>query len=72
LVVRLRHYTLLDQWGGQEQFYTIAEGGLLGDQVGAIHRSSKGKVKQSGTCSGCGLQFADTVERRANPQRALF
>jgi hypothetical protein len=65
-------YKLLVQWGGQEQFYTITEDGLLGDQVGAIHRSSNGKVRQSGTCPGCGLRFADTIARRANPQRALF
>ena len=44
-----------------DEFYEAAEGGLLGDPAGCIAVDSKGRVKHSDACRGCGAKFARTV-----------
>jgi hypothetical protein len=65
-------YKLLAPWGNQEEFYQVGEDGCLGDPVGGIKRNSKGQVKHSDACPGCGRGFAGVIADRANPQQALF
>jgi hypothetical protein len=47
-------------------------GCLPGDRVGFIRRNSKGQVKHSDVCRGCGRAFATVMAAQANPQQALF
>jgi hypothetical protein len=47
--------------GGGDDFYEAVEDGLLGDPAGCIAVDSKGRVKHSDVCRGCGIKFAQTV-----------
>jgi hypothetical protein len=64
-------YKPLDELGCQG-FYAVAQDGTLGERVGEIRRNTKGVVKHSGACPGCGRRLADTIARRADPQLSLF
>ncbi len=47
-------------------------GYLLGDHAGFIQVTSKGKVRHSDPCPGCGASFAVTIARQNDPQQPLF
>lgn len=55
-----------------DELYDAAEGGLLGDHIGCVRVDRKGRIKHSGTCPGCGEQFAAVMARQFDPQGALF
>jgi hypothetical protein len=57
---------------GAEEFYDLADDGLVGDHVGRIRRDSKGRVKHSDVCPGCGRVFAETIAEQTRPQQAFF
>ncbi len=59
------------EWG-REAFYLVTDDGLLGNPAGWIRLSPEGRVKGGSDCPSCGLGFAGTIARRANPQLALF
>ena len=65
-------YKPLDEFGATTFYQTTGPDGRLDEPAGIIKRNSKGKVKRSDSCPKCGRSFADTIDRRANPQQSLF
>jgi hypothetical protein len=65
-------YKLLGELEHSPEFHLVAADGLLGDRVGWIRHDSKGKVRHSDECPGCGVQFSVTITRRQVPEGALF
>lgn len=54
------------------QLLTPGRDSLLGVLAGTVRRSSKGKVTRADPCPGCGVSFAETRARQADPQGSLF
>jgi hypothetical protein len=63
-------YKTLTGWMNAEGFYATTDDGMFGDLVGIVKRDSKGRVKHSDTCPGCGQPFAETIAPRSDAQRS--
>ncbi len=65
-------YKELSEFFDQPGFWELCDDGLLGERIGGVRVNAKGHVKHSDKCPACGRSFADTIDRRTNPQQSLF